>query len=563
MLVEALDRGSARQCCEPGMRSAVDAARGAFAVRAWREACDALSAAAEGGPLPAEDFERLAVAAYLVGEDDVCTHAWECAHRTALEASDGATAARCAVLLSLCLFLKGQMATAGGWLARAERVLADVGLDCAASGYVLILRLLGALGTEPSLAADLAVRAAEAGMRSGDTDLRALGILGHGQALIAMGEVAEGVGRLDEVMVSVASGEVGPVATGIVYCAVISECLRLHDIGRASEWTAALGDWCDAQPDLVPYRGQCLVHRSQLQQVVGRWSEAIATARAACRYLADPPHPAIGLAHYQEGELHRLRGDLDHAEADYRKANRYGHDPVPGIALLELARGEAPAAVVTIGRALQEYHQPLERPALLAAAVEIRRAAGDLGGARAAADELAAVAAGGSSAVLRAMAADALGTVLAGEGHMVAALVELRTAAAARRSLGMPYETARTAVAVGLACAAMGDGVAAAMELGNARNAFVELGARPDVEHLDGLMSSGAPADRGASLSAREREVLAELAAGKTNREIAKTLVISQHTAGRHVESIFAKLGVTSRAAATAYAYEHDLLSAR
>ena len=400
------------------------------------------------------------MAAYLVGEDDICTHAWECAHRSALEANDGATAARCAVLLSLCLFLKGQMATAGGWLARAERVLADAGLDCAASGYVLILRLLGALGTEPSLAADLAVRAAEVGMRSGDTDLRALGILGHGQALIAMGEVAEGVGR-DEVMVSVASGEVGPVATGIVYCAVISECLRLHDIGRASEWTAALGDWCDAQPDLVPYRGQCLVHRSQLQQVVGRWSEAIATARAACRYLADPPHPAIGLAHYQEGELHRLRGDLDHAEADYRKANRYGHDPVPGIALLELARGEAPAAVVTIGRALQEYQQPLERPALLAAAVEIRRAAGDLGGARAAANELAAVAAGGSSAVLRAMAADALGTVLSGEGHEAAALVELRTAAAAWRSLGMPYETARTAVAVGLACAAMGDGVAA------------------------------------------------------------------------------------------------------
>ena len=221
------------------------------------------------------------------------------------------------------------MATAGGWLARAERVLADAGLDCAASGYVLILRLLGALGTEPSLAADLAVRAAEVGMRSGDTDLRALGILGHGQALIAMGEVAEGVGRLDQAMVSVASGEVGPVATGIVYCAVISECLRLHDIGRASEWTAALGDRRDGQPDLVPYRGQCLVHRSQLQQVVGRWSEAITTARAACRYLADPPHPAIGLAHYQEGELHRLRDFLDHAEADDRKANRTGTTRYP------------------------------------------------------------------------------------------------------------------------------------------------------------------------------------------------------------------------------------------
>jgi DNA-binding NarL/FixJ family response regulator len=548
---------------ELGMRSVTDAARGAFARGAWREACDALSAAAGAGPLPVEDLERLAVAAYLVGQDDVCTQAWEDAHRSALETGDRATAARCAALLSLCLLLKGQVARAGGWLARAEGMLAEADLDCAASGYVLIPRLLGALDTQPPLAADLALRAAEVGQHSADADLRALGVLGHGQALIAMGEVPQGIGRLDEVMVSVTSGEVGPVVAGIVYCAVIIECLRLHDIGRASEWTAALGDWCDAQPDLVPYRGQCLVHRSQLQQIAGRWSEAITTAGAACRYLADPPHPAVGLAYYQQGELHRLRGDLDHAEADYREASRYGHDPVPGVALLELARGAAPAAEVTIGRALQEYGQPLERPALLAAAVEIRRAAGNLDGARAAAEELATVAAGGSSAVLLAMAAHALGTVLAGEGDVVAALAELRTAAAGWRSLGMPYEAAHTAVAVGLARAAMGDGAAAALALGNARDAFAELGARPDLERLDVLMSLGVPSGHGAGLSAREREVLAGLAAGQTNREIAETLVISQHTVGRHVESIFAKLGVSSRAAATAYAYQHGLLSRR
>jgi DNA-binding NarL/FixJ family response regulator len=545
------------------MRSVVDEARGAFARGAWREAYDALSAVAGAGALAGEDFERLAVAAYLVGEDEVCARAWEDAHRSALGADDGATAARCAVLLSLCLFLKGQVARAGGWLAQAERVLAQADRDCAASGYVLIPKLLGALDAEPSLAGDLAVRAAGVGERSGDADLRALGVLGHGQALIAMGEVAEGVSRLDEVMVSVTSGEVGPVVAGIVYCAVIIECLRLHDIGRASEWTAALGDWCDGQPDLVPYRGQCLVHRSQLQQIAGRWPEAITTAAAARRFLADPPQPAVGLACYQQGELHRLRGDLDRAEADYREASRHGHDPVPGIALLELARGEVPSAVVTIGRALQEYRQPLQRPALLAAAAEIRRAAGDLDGARAAAEELAAVAGGGSSAVLLAMAAHALGTVLAGEGDVVAALAELRTAAAGWRSLGMPYEAARTAVAVGLACAAIGDGVAAALELGNARDTFIELGARPDAERLDVLMSPGVPAGRGAGLSAREQEVLAALAAGQTNREIAETLMISQHTVGRHVESIFAKLGVTSRAAATAHAYQHGLLPGR
>jgi DNA-binding NarL/FixJ family response regulator len=274
----------------------------------------------------------------------------------------------------------------------------------------------------------------------------------------------------------------------------------------------------------------------------------------------------MGLAYYQRAELHRLSGNLDRADADYRAANRHGYDPVPGMALLELARGDATAAVVMIGRALQERRMTHDRPAMLAAAVEIRRAAGDLLGARGAAEELAAVAAGGSSAALRAMAADALGTVLAGEGDMVAALAELRRAAAAWRSLAMPYEAARTAVVVGLACAAMGDSVAAGLELSNARQVFFELGARPDVERLDALARVGNPGsttsdDPGASLSTREREVLAQLAAGKTNREIAATLVISQHTVGRHVESIFAKLGVTNRAAATAFAYEHHLLA--
>ena len=545
------------------MTSSLEVARAAFADKAWRDACAAFEAAAAEAPLAAGDHEQLAVAAYLTGEDDTCVQAWEAAHRTALDADDHAQAARTAVLLALCLMLRGQMAQAGGWLGRAESVLEESGVECAASGYVLIPKVLHLLDSDPATAAELAVQATAIAKRCGDADLRALGVLGHGQALIALGDTEAGVARLDEVMVSVAGGEVGPVVAGIAYCAVIIECLELYDLARAAEWTGALSDWCDAQPDLVPYRGQCLVHRSQLQQAAGRWPDALTTAESACRRLAEPPHPALGLARYQEGEIHRLLGDFDRAEAEYREASRCGLDPMPGLALLELAKGDVEAAATTIGRALTETRSPMARPPLLAAAVEIRRAAGDLTAARQAAEELAQIAAGSSSAVLRAMAAQALGTVLVAEGDPVAGLAQLRAAAKGWRSLGMPYEAARTAVTIALACAAVGDRTAAGLELDNARATFTELGAGPDLDRLAALgeLATSPSEPPGELLSAREAEVLAHLAAGKTNREIAEALVISQHTVGRHVENIFAKLGVSSRAAATAYAYEHRLLT--
>ncbi len=550
------------------MTASIERARSAFARQAWGEAFSAFAASASRAPLDAADHERLAICAYLIGADDECASAWQAAHRASLEAGDPAGSARCAFWLALCLMLRGQMAQAGGWLSRAERLVEEQAPDCAASGYLLVPGLLDALDAgDPTTAGDLAVRAIEMGQRFDDSDLCAFGILGRGQALIAMGDIAGGTARLDEVMVSVTAGEVGPITSGIVYCAVILECMQLFDLQRASEWTGALSAWCDAQPDLVPYRGQCLVHRSQLQQAAGDWPDAITSAEEACRRLTDPLHPALGLAYYQEGELHRLVGAFEEAEIEYQQASRNGYQPMPGLALLELARGDTDAAAATIQRVLQEAGSPLERPALLSAAVEILRATGDLPGARAAADELATIAVGSSSEVLGAMAAQATGSVLLGEGDPVAALAELRAAAAAWQLLHMPYGAARVAVLLGLACSALGDTTSAALEFDNARDTFTELGAGPDLDRLipliGGLVEDAEPrteAERGPALSAREHEVLAHVAAGKTNREIAAALVISEHTVGRHVENIFTKLGVTSRAAATASAYEHDLL---
>lgn len=535
------------------MTSALELAREAFARQEWAPALEAFASAAV---IERADHERVAVAAYLTGADERCERAWEAAHHAAVAEGEPAEAARCAFWLGVCLLLRGRSARAGGWLRRTASLIAEADVDCAASGYLLIPAVLGALDDgDAAHARDLAANAIDIGRRLGDPDLRALGVLGLGQALLALGDTVEGTARLDEVMVSVTAGEVGPITSGLVYCAVILECMAVFDLVRATEWTAALGDWCDAQPDLVPYRGQCLVHRSQVQMIAGAWSDAIATADAACRRLEDPPHPALGLAHYQEGELHRLRGASAAAESAYRRASRHGHDPVPGFALLQLARGESEAAATTIRRALRETHGPT----LLAAAVDVLCAAGDVAGARQAADQLTASTADAPSAALRATAAHARGTVLVAEGEPVAALIELRDAARAWLALRMPYEAARTSVLIGVACAALGDRATAGLEFDNARATFTSLGARPDLERLDALTASPHPT-AAAGLSERERQVLAELASGKTNREIAAVLHVSQHTVGRHVENIFVKLGVSSRAAATARAYELGLI---
>ena len=273
--------------------------------------------------------------------------------------------------------------------------------------------------------------------------------------------------------------------------------------------------------------------------------------------LSDPPHPARGLAYYQEGELCRLRGEVDAAADAYRRASRAGYEPMPGLALLELQQGDAGSAAVSIGRALGEAGQPFQRPGLLAAAVEIQVAAGDATAATEAAAELVSIAEQSTSPVLGAMAAYATGAALLASGRTTDAMVQLRAASAVWQRLNMPYEAARSSVLVGQGCGMLGDNASAVLEFDNARETFESLGAEPDLRRVREL--TGESAGRGA-LSARELEVLGLVAEGKTSREIAAALTISQHTVRRHLENTFAKLGVKSRAAAIAYAYEHGLL---
>lgn len=532
------------------------AAAEALAERAWDVAYRLLSQVPRGD-LNHADLDRLAVAAYLIGEDDEAVAAWEQAYKGHADAGERAEAARCAFWAAFCLMMRGQMAHAGGWLSRGESVLGQ-DLDCPARGYLLIPAVLGALDSDDAAGArQLAVQVGEIAARFGDADLAAFSTLGHGQALLAMGNEAAGLARLDEVMLAVSSDEVGPIVSGIVYCAVILECMQLFDLARAAEWTAALDEWCRSQPDLVPYRGQCLVHQSQLRQAAGDWPGAVSTVADARGRLSDPPHPALGLACYQEGELYRLRGEVDAAVDAYRRASRAGYEPMPGLALLELQRGDAGSAAVSIQRAMGEAGQPFQRPGLLAAVVEIGVAAGEDAAAAEAAAELVSIAERSSSPVLEAMAAHATGAALLASGRTTDAMVHLRAASTVWQRLNMPYEAARSAVLVGLGCAALGDDASATLEFDNARETFESLGAGPDLRRVCEL--TGESAGSGA-LSARELEVLGLVAEGKTSREIAAALTISQHTVRRHLENTFAKLGVNSRPAAIAYAYEHDLL---
>lgn len=531
------------------MGSTVAQGRAAFERGAWTDACALLAPATE-----VEDLERLAVAAHLVGRDDDSERAWTRAHREHLLRGDTDAAVRCAFWLAILLMLRGETARAGGWLAGAERLEDERGCG---RGYLQVPAFLAALeaGDGPAAAA-LAAQVVEVAQRCGDDDLRALGVLGQGQAALALGEQARAMDLLDEVMVLVTATPHSPVVIGIVYCAVVEACMDAADLRRAAEWTHALERWCAAQPDLVPYRGQCLVHRAQVLQARGSWPEALAEAERACRRLADPVHPALGLAFYQQGELHRLRGELAEAEQAYRAASRAGREPAPGFALLRLAQGDIAAATAAMGRLVEESRGRVDRPELLAAAVEVYLAAGATAAAADVSHEL--DAADDAPPLRRAATEHARGAVLLAEGAAGAALPLLRAAAARWRALDMPYDVARAGIRVALACRALGDEDAARLELESACATFERLGARTDLAHATALAQ--APATPRAGLTARECEVLRLVASGHTNREIAAALVISEHTVARHLQNIFAKLDVPSRAAATAYAYRHGVV---
>jgi len=537
---------------------ALERGRESFHRKAWADSYRLLQAAEREAPLEPEDLERLAIVAYLMGRDEESEGYRTRAHQRFLDRHDCEGAAGSACWLAFGLLQRGARAPASGWFARAERILDDAHLDSVVRGYLLIPAAIQRIvQDDPAAGHDAFTRAADIARRFGDRDLASLACEGRGRALIRLGKIAEGVALLDEAMVAVIAGEVTPILAGDVYCSVLEGCQEIFDVRRSYEWTTSLARWCSTQPDLVRYRGECLLYRAEVMQLSGKWNDAARDAEDACELLLS--RPAAGAAFYRVGEIHRLRGEYTAAEAAYTRANERGRKPQPGLSLLRLAQGQVDDAAVSIRMVLADTHIRAARTRMLSAAVEILLSAGDLDNARAAASELSEIARAVGTPFLSAASAQATGAVLVADGDIAAASVSLLRACEIWRDLGMPYEEAQSCRLMAAVCERRGDLEGHRLELDAARKLLEQLNARPglaDIEEQGQL----APRQTAGSLSERELQVLRLLAAGKTNRAIAEELFISEKTVARHVSNIFDKVGVSSRTGATAWAFHHNLI---
>ena len=534
--------------------------RQAYQLQNWSAAYEDLTAADREQQLAPQDIFRLALTADLLGKDNEVVALLTRAHNEFVLGGAPEDASRCAFwLATYAALVEGEPARASGWVARGQRLLED--RDCVEQAYIRFPEgLLHMFKGDSATALVTFEKAANIANRFPDPDATTLGRLGRGQALLRCGRKAEGLALLDEVMTAVTAHELSPLVEGLVHCGVLWSCHQIFDFNRAQEWTAAFTRWCEVQPERVQFAGQCHVHRAELLQLEGAWSGAMEEVQRALVRLAQPgSRPWAGSAYYIQGDVYRMRGDFAKAEEAYREASEWGRVPQPGLSLLRLAQGRLEAAAAAIARALVEEREVAVRSKLLAAHVEIMLAAGDLNGAQTSTDELAKVARDLDALLVCAHAAQSAGAVSLAAHDPAKALPLLRDAWTAWHTLEAPYEAARVRVLLAEACRALGDIDGSELELDAARQIFLRLGAMPDLRSL--ALSKPEPGAANApGLSEREIEVLRLVSAGKTNRAIAAELFISDHTVRRHLQNIFAKLGVSSRAGATAYAFQHDLV---
>jgi ATP/maltotriose-dependent transcriptional regulator MalT len=545
------------------MNAEVELERGreSYAERAWNRAYRYLSAADRELPLAPSDLESLATSAYMLGRDDEYVDALGRAHDGHVVAGDVPRAVRCAFWAGLNLLLRAEPAHANGWFGRAERLLDREEGDCAERGYLLVPAILEKVARGDNRAAyAVAEEAARIGERFRDSDLLALVLQEQAHALVRQGRREAGLRLLDAIMVEVISGALSPIVSGLIYCNTITFCQSVYEHRRAREWTDALTRWCDEQPDMVAHTGACLVHRAEILERAGAWTQALDEARRAReRFLqGSSDQAAAGHAFYREGEVLRLRGEHEGAERAYREASRIGWEPQPGVALLRLAQGRLEAAAGAMRRLVAETPERYGRLQLLPAYVEILLAVGDIEAGGEACRELDEASANEDSSALKAMAGYARGAYELAAGEPERGLAAARRSFRLWRELDVPYEAARARVLIALACRALDDEDTASRELDDARTVFAELGAATDLARLETNESGEVAIDHG--LTERELEVLRLVAVGQSNRQIASELVISEHTVARHLQNIFAKLRVSSRTAAGAFAFEHELV---
>ena len=479
------------------------------------------------------------------------------AYHLYLEASNNRRAAFRAFDIAYAHFLKGNETVGRGWISRAERLLAAEP-DCPEQGYLLYFSVETALdGGEATLARALQVQ--EVGRRHGDRNLVAAGTVAAGRVLIKLGRAPEGVALLDEGMLEASSPQMSPIWAGNVYCHLMAACYELGDIRRAAAWTLSTSEWCDQIAPAVLFKGICRVHRAQVMQTRGQWALAQDEAERVCQDVAHIHVGVVAEAHYQIGEIRRLRGELDEAEQAYGEGHRLGREPQPGLALLRLAQGRIDTAAALIRTALTGVGDRLARAPLLAAQVEIALAGGDEATATTAAAELDGIASVYRSSGLQAVARRVQGAVLLAAGRTEEALSTLRLACTGWTELEAPYDCAKVRVLLARAYQRLGDAESANRELDAAQSAFQALGAALDAKAVDAERRAALPN----GLTEREAQVLALVATGSTNREIAEALFLSPKTVARHVSNIFAKAGVTTRTGAARFAFDHGIAGPR
>lgn len=542
------------------MKTSSDTRTGRLAYErgAWDEAYAALSRADATMPLEPADLWRCAVAASLVGHDDEFFPLMERAHHAHLAQGDHRAAARAAFWLGFRLAAQGDVGPASGWLGRAARLLERAGGECVEHGYMHIPEGAQRLAAGDARGAyEAATRAAAAADRFGDGDLHALALHLQGRARLVEGRIDDGLALLDEAMIGVASGRLSPHVTGLVYCSVIGACRAVYELQRVREWTHALRDWCDRQPGLLAFSGECVAYSAELDVVRGEWRRAIEQATRVCDAAGGYERSAVAAAYYQCGDAYRLLGAFEDAERAYRDAAHLGRQPQPGLALLRAAQGDPQAAVAALHRCLAEQREPLKRARLLPALAEVLLGAGDTAQCEAVASELERIAAQYPTATLITIAAGTRGALLLAEGDSAGALPHLRAALQGWQTIDARYEAARVGLLLADACEALGDREGAALERDGARMLAQELGAATPVAHVPLAQPIAEPTH---GLTPREAEVLALVARGASNRAVARTLGISEKTVARHLSNIYGKLGVSSRSAATAFAWKHDLL---